>query len=425
VLVTDVSSKHPQRRAAAAGEPQAATATSPAAALALSVVVPTFNERANVAPLIDSLEVALDGIAWELVVVDDASPDGTAEAVRALARTDRRVRLIARHNRRGLSSAVVEGALAAAADIVAVMDGDLQHDEAVLPALYREVAAGRAEIASASRFLTEDGAAGLSSARRVRISNAGITLANRAFGLDLTDPLTGFFVMRREVLLRALPNLSEQGFKILLDIIAGLEPRPRVVEFPFRFRARLHGDSKLDSRVIYDFFLFFLEKRLGRFVPVPPRFLSFSLVNGVGIFVHLAVLTLVMGLFGMTFAAGQLTATLVAMFFNFSVNNALTYRDRQLRGTDFYLGFAAFAALCSIGVFGNLGVATMLHEEYSNLAHAIPALAGALITLVWNYGVTKVFIWGRRKPSAAFLPAGAAGPHEPNPSPAKSAWGTP
>jgi dolichol-phosphate mannosyltransferase len=390
--------------------------TDPAAtpAIQLSIVVPTFNESANVEPLLRSLEAALAGIAWELIVVDDASPDGTADAVRRLARRDRRVRLIARHNRRGLASAVVEGALAAASDVVAVMDGDLQHDEAVLPALYRTVASGRAEIASASRFLAEDGAAGLASARRLQISNTGIRLANAAFGLEMSDPLTGFFVMRRDVLLRALPHLSEQGFKILLDVITAAEPRPAVVELPFRFRERRHGDSKLDNRVMYDFFLFFLEKKLGRFVPVPARFLSFSLVNGVGIFVHLAVLAAAIGLFGAGFATGQLTATLVAMLFNFSLNNALTYRDRQLKGADFYLGFVLFAALCSIGVFGNVGVATMIHDEYASLGYVVPAVAGALITLVWNYAATKVFVWGRRRPSAAFVPAAVtAGPETP------------
>ena len=183
--------------------------TSVQSPLKLSVVIPTFNERDNVANVVRGVDAVLKDFAWEIIFVDDNSPDGTAEAVRDLARTDRRVRLISRHNRRGLSSAVVEGALAAAADVVAVMDGDLQHDEAILPALFRKVAGGEAEIASASRFLQEDGASGLSSAGRLKISNTGIRLANTSFGLDLTDPLTGFFVFRRDLLVRALPQLSE------------------------------------------------------------------------------------------------------------------------------------------------------------------------------------------------------------------------
>ena len=185
----------------------------------LSVVVPTFNESANVPEMVRRLGETLCDIPWEVIFVDDASPDGTADVVRSLAREDRRVRLISRHNRRGLASAVVEGALAASAEIVAVMDGDLQHDESVLPEMYRKVADNEAEIVSASRFLREDGADGLSSDTRVAISNTGIRLSNAMFKLDMTDPLTGFFVVRRSVVRRALPDLSELGFKVLMDLV--------------------------------------------------------------------------------------------------------------------------------------------------------------------------------------------------------------
>lgn len=387
--------------------------------IALSVVVPTFKERDNIAEIVARLDRVLGDLAWEVIFVDDASPDGTAEAVRAIARADPRVRLILRHNRRGLSSAVVEGGLAAAGDVVAVMDGDLQHDESVLPELYAAVSGSASgavsggasgatdgpengpdtgpEIASASRFLREDGADGLSSARRLQISNTGIRIANAAFGLRMTDPLTGFFAMRRAVLLRALPRLSGLGFKILLDLVTAAEPRPRITELPFRFRERLHGESKLDNRVMYDFFLFFIEKKIGRFLPLPARFISFSMINAVGIAVHMAVLWPLVSLMGAGFAAGQLAATLVAMLFNYTVNNAVTYNDRRLRGAAFWRGFALFAVLCSIGVLGNVGVASMLHEQYTGLAYMLPALAGAVITVVWNYVATNAFVWGQAR----------------------------
>ncbi|MES0826907.1 glycosyltransferase family 2 protein [Ruegeria sp. SCP11] len=363
--------------------------------IALSVVVPTFNEVRNVAELVNKLDSALDGISWEIIFVDDASPDGTADAVRKLARTDRRVRLISRHNRRGLSSAVVEGGLAAASDVVAVMDGDLQHDETILPKLYEKVASGEASIASASRFLAEEKPSGLSSETRVKISNTGIRLANRLFNLDMTDPLTGFFVFRREVLLRALPDLSEIGFKILLDLIAASRPRPKVVELPFMFRERVHGESKLDTGVLYEFFLFFIEKKISRFLPLPARFISFAMINCVGIICHMIVFIAVERLFGATFAASQLMATFVALTFNYSANNAITYNDRRLRGVDFYFGFVIFAVLCSVGIFANIGVATMLHDQYNNMIDLAPAMAGALITVVWNYVATQAFVWGR------------------------------
>lgn len=382
----------------------------PSEYMQISVVVPTYNERNNIAILLKRVSEVLDEMNWEIIFVDDASPDGTADVVRALARQDRRVRLISRHNRRGLSSAVVEGALAASADIVAVMDGDLQHDEGVLPQMYRTVASGKAEIASASRFLQEDGATGLSSATRLKMSNGGIKLANAAFGLDLTDPLTGFFVIRRDVLIRALPDLSEQGFKILLDLITSAKPRPRVAELPFRFRAREHGESKLDNKVMYDFFLFFLEKKIGHFLRLPARFLSFGIINTIGILLHLLILEVGLAWFGFSFAVAQLVATMLAMAFNYSANNLVTYNDRQLKGADFYTGFVIFALLCSVGVVANVGIATVLHVQYADIAHELPALAGAMITAVWNYAATKLFVWGkrRRRPMPQPVPEGAS-----------------
>jgi dolichol-phosphate mannosyltransferase len=367
------------------------------APIQLSVVVPTFNERDNVPAIVERLDRTLSDIGWEVIFVDDSSPDGTAAAVRTLARTDPRVRLISRHNRRGLSSAVVEGGLAAAGDVVAVMDGDLQHDESVLPELYRRVAGGEADIAAASRFLATGTTEGLSSREREQMSNTGIKLANFCFGLKLTDPLTGFFAMRREALERATPNLSALGFKILLDVITSLKPRPKVVEVPFTFRAREHGESKLDNRVMYDFFLFFLEKMIGRFVPVPARFLSFAVVNGFGILLHLAILVPAVSVFGVGFDRAQLGATVVSMFSNYALNNAITYHDVSLKGWRFWFGFVVFAALCSVGIFANVGVASMLHREFAGLLYVLPALAGAFITVVWNYVATKFFVWGRAK----------------------------
>jgi dolichol-phosphate mannosyltransferase len=367
------------------------------APIQLSVVVPTFNERDNVPAIVERLDRTLGDLSWEVIFVDDSSPDGTAAAVRTLARTDPRVRLISRHNRRGLSSAVVEGGLAAAGDIVAVMDGDLQHDESVLPELYRRVASGEADVAAASRFLATGKTDGLSSREREQMSNTGIKLANFCFGLTLTDPLTGFFAMRREALERATPNLSALGFKILLDVITSLKPRPKVVEVPFTFRAREHGESKLDNRVMYDFFLFFLEKMIGRFVPVPARFLSFAVVNGFGILLHLAILVPAVSVFGVGFDQAQLGATVVSMFSNYALNNAITYHDVSLKGWRFWFGFVVFAALCSVGIFANVGVASMLHREFAGLLYVLPALAGAFITVVWNYVATKFFVWGRAK----------------------------
>lgn len=370
--------------------------------IGLSIVVPTFNEKDNVRIMAERLEAVLGDSGWELIFVDDSSPDGTGDAVRELARDDPRVRLILRHNRRGLSSAVIEGALAASADIVAVLDGDLQHDESVLPKMVDIIRQDKADLVSASRFLTEDGADGLSSAARVSLSNNGIRLANTVFGLKMSDPLTGFFVVKRSIVQKALPELSELGFKVLMDIVVSSRPRPRIKEVPFKFRERQHGESKLDNRVLYDFFLFFLEKKVSSILPLPARFLSFAIINSVGILVHLAAFSGLSTTQFLTFSGAQLAATFVAMGFNYAVNNEVTYSDRKLRGRKFYIGFLIFAALCSIGVFANVSVAAMIHNDFPGLIALLPAAAGAMVTVVWNYVATNAFVWGRGRYTMPF-----------------------
>ena len=218
--------------------------------------------------------------------------------------------------------------------------------------------------------------------------------------------------MRRDVLQRALPRLSEIGFKILLDIVISSNPRPRVVELPFRIRSRHAGESKLDSRVVYDFFLFFLEQKIGKALPVSSRFISFALINSVGVLVHLAALSAALAA-GMPFGLSQLAGTLVSIVFNFSINNAVTYSDRQLKGVDYAKGLAVYAALCSIGIVANVGVAVLLYREMNSLDYLLPATAGALITVVWDFVATQAFVWGRTRlavPKLAARVPDAAGP---------------
>ncbi len=268
-----------------------------------------------------------------------------------------------------------------------------------MPQLYERVASGDADVALASRFLLEDGADGLSSETRLKISNTGIALANTVFGLELTDPLTGFFAIRRDVVESALPDLSEVGFKVLLDLITAAKPKPTVAEVPFKFRERQHGESKLDNRVMYDFFLFFIEKKIAPIIPLPARFISFAMINAFGILIHLAILTVLVSALRVPFESGQLIATLFAMGFNFTANNALTYNDRRLKGFKFYVGFGIFALLSSVGVIANVGVASVIHSQYDSLIYLAPAALGAMITVVWNYVASLAFVWGQSRRS--------------------------
>ena len=360
-------------------------------AVELTVVVPCFNERGNVAPMVRRLDAALCGFAWEAVFVDDDSPDGTAEAVRAIAASDRRIRCLRRIGRRGLSSAVIEGALSSSAPVVAVIDGDLQHDETRLPDMLALLRAGVADVVVASRFAEGGDAAGLAGARRLALSNLGIRLATLMMGKQLTDPMSGYFMMPRPLFEQVAPRLTGQGFKILLDILLSA-PGLRVREVGARFSPRVAGESKLSPLVLLQFAALLLDKAFGGLVPL--RFFSFALVGGFGLLVHLAVLVMADSL-RVGFVSAQSLATLVAMAANFALNNQITYRDQRLRGGRLWRGLALFVLVCSVGALANIGVASALYT--SGDAGRTPAGAlGAVIGVVWNYAMSATLVWGRR-----------------------------
>ncbi|OQW80170.1 MAG: dolichol monophosphate mannose synthase [Proteobacteria bacterium ST_bin14] len=360
--------------------------------LELAVVIPTFNEAANVPLLVAKLDVALAGRAWEAIFVDDDSPDGTANAARDIARTDRRVRVIQRIGRRGLSSACIEGMCATAAPLVAVIDGDLQHDETLLPKMLDALHAGPAlDVAIGSRFVG-DGGTGDWDKDRVAKSAFATRLSRQVLKADLTDPMSGFFMIRTDLVRTLAPNLAAIGFKILLDIMTG-SPRPlRFVELPYTFRVRTAGESKLDHVVAMEFLIALYDRMFGRYVPV--RFAMFCAIGLVGLAAHMGVLAVVLAL-GATFLIGQMAAATCAMTLNFFLNNALTYRDRRLRGFRALLdGWVSFVVVCSVGLVANIGIAAFLYDAQTG-TWAASAMVGVLVGAVWNYALSSRFTWGR------------------------------
>ena len=333
----------------------------------LTVVVPCYNERPNVAPLIARLDAALFGIAWEVVFVDDNSPDGTAAEVRRIAQTDPRVRCIRRIGRRGLASAVIEGALSSSAQFVAVIDGDLQHDETKLPDMLAALRTGRYDLAVGSRHVEGGDASGLANRWRHVLSDGGIRLAQLFLPVRLTDPMSGFFMLPRPLFEQLAASLTGQGFKILLDLALSSPAPLRVIEIPFRFHERVAGESKLDALVLTQFAGLLLDKVFGGLLPL--RFISFALVGALGVLVHLAVLTCVLKLTGLRFEAAQAIATVVAMVFNFQLNNDITYRDQRLRGPRLWRGLLLFMLVCGVGAVANVGIANTLYESHTSVDH--------------------------------------------------------
>jgi dolichol-phosphate mannosyltransferase len=359
-------------------------------ALRLSIVVPTFNESDNVHELLRRLEVTLGATGWEIIFVDDDSLDGTSTIVRDIARVDSRVRCLQRIGRRGLSSACIEGMLASSAPIIAVMDADLQHDETVLPEMLAEIEQGGADVVVGTRYAGGGSTGDWAKSRKV-MSQLATAASRMVLKQTISDPMSGFFMLRREVLDASVRRLSGIGFKILLDILASARQPLRIGDVPYRFRERFAGESKLDEMVIWEYGMLLADKTVGRYVPV--RFLAFSIIGSLGVFVHFTVLTVLLKGLVSSFTSAQSFATAIAMIFNFSVNNVLTYRDRRLRGGAWLRGLVKFMIACGIGAIANVGIATYLFENQTEWILA--ALAGVLVGAVWNYAVTQLYTWGR------------------------------
>jgi dolichol-phosphate mannosyltransferase len=367
--------------------------------LELVVVVPTYCERGNIVELIQRLRRVLAGLSWEVIFVDDDSPDDTADLVRALSHTDRRVRCLQRVGRRGLSSACLEGMLASAAPVIAVMDADLQHDETRLPAMFGRIRDEGADLVIATRY-AGDGSTGSWDATRADMSRAATRLSRFVHEQSVSDPMSGFFMLRREVLETALRDLSAVGFKLLLDILATVKEPLVIREEPYTFRNRARGESKLDTLVLWDFGMLLLDKLVGRYVPV--RFIAFALVGGAGVAVHMAIICMLLLQGRLSFPAAQVLASTLTMVFNYTINNVLTYRDRRRHRLAWLTGLLSFMAACSLGAFINVVIA---NSFFSNGAPwMLASLAGILIGAMWNFAVASQFTWQRRRGSARSQP---------------------
>lgn len=355
----------------------------------LSIVVPTFNEKQNVVRLVDRITVALPDVSWEILFVDDDSPDGTAELVRGLGEHDVRIRCIQRLNRRGLASACIEGMLASSATFLGVMDADLQHDETLLQAMIQTLKDDEADLVLGSRY-APGGSIGRWSRSRTQLSKAATKVSLWILGRPLHDPMSGFFMLRRSTFMAVVRRLGDGGFKLLFDILASSPDLLRLKELPYVFREREFGNSKLDWRVGWEFGIALLTKCFRGHLS--PRLLSFCIIGGFGVIVHFVTLTILFRGCELTFMKSQGFATLIAMTTNFYWNNLLTYRDVRLRGFRWLTGWLSFTLTCSVGAIANVGIASIFFD--AGVGWVSAALAGVAIGAIWNYGVNSTYTWG-------------------------------
>lgn len=354
-----------------------------------AIILPTYNERDNIHLVIARLTEALRGLTWEAIFVDDDSPDGTADVVSSHARGNSRIRLIHRIGRRGLASACIEGMMATQAAFVAVMDADLQHDETILPRMLARMHWESLDVVVGTRN-AEGGSMGEFSHGRVLLSGMGQRISHAVCRCELTDPMSGFFMLRRSFLLEVVRDLQGGGFKILVDLLASRRGPVAIGEIGYTFATRRHGESKLDVVVGIEYLFLIVNKLLGGIIPA--QLTLFLLVGGLGLFTHLASLLVLTRVGRLHFIPAHVVATFIAMTENFFLNNLITFRDRRLRGLRMIPGAVRFVLVCSFGAWANIVFTRALWQ--SGAQWYLAGFAGIVLGSVWNLSISSLFTWG-------------------------------
>ncbi len=371
----------------------------------LSIIIPTYNESANVPILIERIGAVMKGTDYEIIVVDDNSPDRTYEVVQNIGKKNPRVRGIRRLHERGLSSAVVTGMAASEAEFFAVMDADLQHDERILPNLLEAVASGSCDLAVGSRA-TEDGSFGDWSRARRFMSYSATMAAKILLRVSVSDPMSGYFLLSRDVFERAEHLINPLGFKILLEFLGRL-PDLKVREVGYTFRNRIHGETKLSGSVIRNYLVALLDLRFGSIVS--PIFLIYCAVGASGIIVYLltAELTSFIGLApfrtGLAEPFHDVRSSAVIGFLasvanNYVWNNYITFYDKRHKGSAIATGAAVFLAVSLVGLLVTLAVTHLLLTlQLSWISPALARSTGIAVAVITNYYLNASITWPPRK----------------------------
>ena len=356
----------------------------------LTIIIPTFNEVKNVDEIIKRLNKVLNQIKFRIIFVDDNSSDGTIDKVKENQLIHNNIDLIIRVGRRALAGACIEGLLNSSSQLVAIIDCDLQHDENILPKMYALFKKQPTlDLVVGSRHIDEGTSSSGFSLLREYGSKIAIKVTQILLRIKISDPMSGFFMVKNSSLLPIIKKLQPDGFKILADILASVKGRWNIKEVGYIFRKRKSGDSKMNVTVILELIALILSHLSFRFFSI--RFIMFGMVGASGILVQLISTFLLMNYISLDFIIAHILSVIIAMTSNFSLNNILTFKDKALTGTKYIKGLLTFYLVCSIGAFLNIAIADYLFKNFG--LWIFSSVSGAFIAALWNFLFNSIITW--------------------------------
>ena len=358
----------------------------------ISIIIPTYNEYKNLPRLLDQLLNLETIFEKEIIIVDDNSSDGTQNLARSYSKNDRRIRLICRLGRSGLSSAIKEGCLCASGDLIVIMDADGQHEPNSIINGLKKFNNKNIDIIIGSRFLEESIIKGLSSKRESgsSIANFLARITLHSTYKKLTDYMTGFILLKRNSCIKYIEKIDVNGFKFLYELLSLSKGKLTVIEIPLVFGLREFGQSKLDLAVIWDFLISLIHNFFGRIIP--RRAFSFALVGLIGVFVQMFVIYFLIGVTDFDFEKVLPIGVILAATSNYIINNILTFRSSKLSGKNFYFGLFKFLLVASLPIIANIGVANLFYNQLSSNTF-IAQIAGIFVVFIWNYAASSRVVW--------------------------------
>ena len=358
----------------------------------ITFILPTHNEEKNIISLIKEILCFDKKYLIEIIVVDDNSKDRTQSLVREFSKADRKVRLINRVGRYGLSSAIIEGCLNATGEIIAVMDSDGQHEVKSVYESIDYLLKSDNDLIIGSRFAKGSSIEGLSKKRKKGSSFANnfarFTLSKNYY--HLSDFMSGCCAFKRNNCIKYLKKIDVSGFKFLYELLSLSKGTLKVAEIPINFQSRKYGYSKLDYPVIWDFFISAFHSLTRRFIP--RRAISFGFVGATGILVHLFVVYFLLAITKLNFFQVLPIAGVSAASSNFFINNFLTFRNARLKGVYLISGLMKFLIVSSIPLLANVGLASSFYQ-YVTPNKFLSQMAGIVVVFIWNYAASSKFVW--------------------------------